>query len=317
MKKTLLALFILLSAVGYSQNTQVVYTTVLHGDTAFQVKITNTIVQDSVIRYTYSSHAEGGLLVLDTIPYMYNFYTITNTVRDSIQINKLTTSQLNNTANFINPPALATNIKTINGASLLGSGDLAVVGSGAAWGTITGTLSSQTDLQTALDGKVPTTRTVNGQALSANITIPGSAITAIPQSSVTNYAGYTINVQALTGSPADITTYYFGMLPKAPVTAANTSKVYIRQAGTITGAEIYTYAGTAGTNESWSIYIRVNNTTDYLIAAVGAATSERVFSNTGLSISVNAGDYFEIKSITPTWATNPLTLIYGGYVRIN
>jgi hypothetical protein len=48
----------------------------------------------------------------------------------------------------------ATNIKTINGASVLGSGDLVVSGSGAAWGGITGTLSSQTDLQTALDLKV-------------------------------------------------------------------------------------------------------------------------------------------------------------------
>ena len=46
----------------------------------------------------------------------------------------------------------ATNIKTINGSTVLGSGDL-VVGGAAAWGAITGTLSAQTDLQSALDGK--------------------------------------------------------------------------------------------------------------------------------------------------------------------
>lgn len=46
-----------------------------------------------------------------------------------------------------------TNIKTINGASVLGSGDLTVSGSGATWGSITGTLSSQTDLNIALSGK--------------------------------------------------------------------------------------------------------------------------------------------------------------------
>jgi len=46
----------------------------------------------------------------------------------------------------------ATNIKTINGATVLGSGDLVVSGS-AAWGSVTGTLSAQTDLQTALDAK--------------------------------------------------------------------------------------------------------------------------------------------------------------------
>lgn len=131
------------------------------------------------------------------------------------------------------------------------------------------------------------------------------------------YIGHTINVQALTSSPADAQTVYFGMLPKAPTTTANTSKVYVRQAGTITAAEIYCYSGTAGTNESWSLYIRVNNTTDYLIATVAAATSERVFTNSSLSISLAAGDYFEIKGIQPTWVTNPLTCIYGGYIKLN
>lgn len=45
-----------------------------------------------------------------------------------------------------------TNIKTINNQSILGSGDLSITAS-AAWGSITGTLSSQTDLQNALDAK--------------------------------------------------------------------------------------------------------------------------------------------------------------------
>lgn len=56
-----------------------------------------------------------------------------------------------------------TNIKTINGSSVLGSGDLTVSGSGAAWGDITGTLSNQTDLQSALDGKLSSSG--NGSAL--------------------------------------------------------------------------------------------------------------------------------------------------------
>lgn len=46
-----------------------------------------------------------------------------------------------------------TNIKTINGGSVLGSGDLVVAGA-AAWGSVTGTLGDQTDLQTALDAKL-------------------------------------------------------------------------------------------------------------------------------------------------------------------
>ena len=35
--------------------------------------------------------------------------------------------------------------------------------------------------------------------------------------------GYIINVQALTSSPADAATIYFGMLPKAPTTTASNS----------------------------------------------------------------------------------------------
>jgi hypothetical protein len=128
--------------------------------------------------------------------------------------------------------------------------------------------------------------------------------------------GYAINVQALTSSPTDSQTVYFGTLPKAPVTAAATSKVYIRKAGTIKIAEIYCYSGTAGSAEAWTLYIRINNTTDYTIAALSVSASERVFSNTALSIPVAVGDYFEIKGVQPAWGTNPLTTIYGGYVYI-
>lgn len=128
--------------------------------------------------------------------------------------------------------------------------------------------------------------------------------------------GYAINVQALTSSPTDAQTVYFGTLPKAPTTTAAISKVEVRKAGTLKIAEIYCYSGTAGSNESWSLYIRVNNNTDYLIATLAVSASERIFSNTGLSIPLGVGDYFEIKSVQPTWGTNPLTTIYGGYVYI-
>lgn len=144
----------------------------------------------------------------------------------------------------------------------------------------------------------------------------GGGATALHSHSGGGGFGYTIKVQALTSSPTDGQTVYFGMLPKAPVTAAGTSKVYIRKAGTIKIAEIYCYSGTAGTNEAWSLYIRKNNTTDTLIATVSVAASERVFTNAALSIAVAVGDYIEIKGIQPTWATNPLTTIYGGYLYI-
>lgn len=42
-------------------------------------------------------------------------------------------------------------LKTINSQSIIGSGDITI--QSAVWGNITGTLSNQTDLQTALNGK--------------------------------------------------------------------------------------------------------------------------------------------------------------------
>jgi hypothetical protein len=64
--------------------------------------------------------------------------------------------------------------KSITGAEIVAS----VPPSVTAWGTITGTLSSQTDLNTALSGKVPTTRTISttapltgGGDMSANRTL--------------------------------------------------------------------------------------------------------------------------------------------------
>jgi hypothetical protein len=53
-----------------------------------------------------------------------------------------------------------TNIKTINGTTILGSGNLVIEGGGGgstSWGAIGGTLSAQTDLQAALDSKSATT----------------------------------------------------------------------------------------------------------------------------------------------------------------
>ena len=72
-----------------------------------------------------------------------------------------------------------TNIKTINSESLLGSGNIDITS--AEWGNITGTLSSQTDLQNALDDKQDdlvsgtNIKTINNESIlgSGNITIEG------------------------------------------------------------------------------------------------------------------------------------------------
>ena len=93
-------------------------------------------------------------------------------------------------------------------------------------------------------------------------------------------------------------------------------RVYIPRAGTIKVAYIAWYAVVAGSNENISVYVRLNNTTDTLVATVGNTANRKLFSNTGLSIAVVQGDYIEIKMVCPGWATNPTGVNLGGTVYI-
>lgn len=127
---------------------------------------------------------------------------------------------------------------------------------------------------------------------------------------------FPIKVQALTSTLVDNQTAYFGNLPKAPTATVGISKVYPAQAGRITRAVIYCYAGTAGTAEAWSLYIRKNGTTDHLIATIATATNERIFSNTNLNILMQADDYLEMKLVNPAWVTNPATAIFSGTLNL-
>ena len=114
----------------------------------------------------------------------------------------------------------------------------------------------------------------------------------------------------------DAATLFFGDLPKVPQTTNNISKVFIRQSGTINIAQVHSYATTAGSNESWTIYLRHNNTTDYSLGAVASNANERTWTATGLGISVSAGDWIEIKSSNPTWGTNPNNIVFSGFAIV-
>lgn len=132
--------------------------------------------------------------------------------------------------------------------------------------------------------------------------------------------GYTLSFFGNTqSSPADSTTYYFGNAPAAAIdTNATWYRVYVPKTGTIKAVygNLHT-AGTAGSGESNSIYVRINNTTDLTVTT--SRTTNNVsnpFSATGLSQAVTAGDYLEIKWVTPAWATNPTNIRGSAVVYI-
>jgi hypothetical protein len=103
-----------------------------------------------------------------------------------------------------------TNIKTVNSTSLLGSGNIEI-SSSVAWGGITGTLSTQTDLQSALDAKEATiTAGTTGQYYRGDKSFQTLDKTAVGLSNVDNTSDAnkpisTATQTALDGKQATIT----------------------------------------------------------------------------------------------------------------
>lgn len=129
--------------------------------------------------------------------------------------------------------------------------------------------------------------------------------------------GYAIQFNCINQSTTtDGQTVYWGSKNLAQQTTATIHRIYIPKAGTIVACYIHLHSGTAGTNEAWSMNIRLNNTTDYLVQTLNLSNAHRLWSNTALSIAVVAGDYIEIRKVQPTWATNPANVRRSGIIYI-
>lgn len=125
MKKILLIIFVALTTVSNAQT----WAWAAHNDSLFL------------------KNGNDSIFINGVSPYLSSFWSY---IKGDIS----TQPDLIGALNAKQPTLIsATNIKTINGASVLGAGDLVVTGIGASWGDITGTLSNQSDLQTALNGK--------------------------------------------------------------------------------------------------------------------------------------------------------------------
>lgn len=131
--------------------------------------------------------------------------------------------------------------------------------------------------------------------------------------------GYSISSISSASTPADATTYYYGEFSNvAASTVANCRRVYVPRKCKITSFYGTFMDGGLGSTETSTISIRVNNTTDYTVSeTVANNTTYSYVSNTALNIPLNAGDYYEIKWVTPTWATNPTSVIPVFRVGIN
>ena len=127
---------------------------------------------------------------------------------------------------------------------------------------------------------------------------------------------YSLNVQAAQFNPAASTTRFFGNLALQPNNTGASRKIYVRRSGVIRIAEIYSRSTTAGDADNWSLYVRLNDTTDYLIQTVGVSANERVWTNSNINIPVVTGDYVEIKMINPAWVTAPASTTFAGYLVI-
>jgi hypothetical protein len=121
-------------------------------------------------------------------------------------------------------------------------------GGSATWGGITGTLSSQTDLQTALNAKQDTLvsgtniKTVNGNSLvgSGNVTTNPRTLANVNGLNLpgnTNQISASVLIPAGTIS-ANNTIYIKGLLNKTAGSANSTSRFYINTSNSLTGATL-------------------------------------------------------------------------------
>lgn len=112
-------------------------------------------------------------------------------------------------------------------------------------------------------------------------------------------------------NPADGLTYYLGSsqsMSAAPSTTAARRRIYVGSARKIVGLDLQVFTTVTGSSEAITICVRVNNTTDYVCGTMTwnpGNNSYAVFNNQALDISLDAGDYYEIKIDVPSMTTNP------------
>jgi hypothetical protein len=120
-------------------------------------------------------------------------------------------------------------------------------------------------------------------------------------------------------NPTDAQTVAFGMAAGSPQLASLSPapfEIVMRGNGVIRGCDFTTFAAAvAGSNESWSLFVR-HNGVDYLVQTLSSTSTVRTFTNTSLNIPYVAGDIVRMIFVNPTWATNPTQVTGGGFLTL-
>lgn len=131
---------------------------------------------------------------------------------------------------------------------------------------------------------------------------------------------YSYTGQFLALNPADATNYHFNGNSIAPNSTDSTRAFKFAKAGTVDRVYLAYQQTTNGSNETITLYLR--NVTDGTDTTVGTFTSDfgastgSGFNFEGLSISVNATNFYTWKITTPTWGTNPAAWIGNLMARL-
>lgn len=189
-------------------------------------------------------------------------------------------------------------------------GDITVTGTGATW-TIDNAVITGAKLSSTI--ALPSAATATTQAAGTNNTSVATA--EFVQTAAENYFTLSAgcNLQQVTFSPVDATTYYWGPLN---VNIANTTidlfSGSIPTDCTLVGYSIsYKQNSATPSNETSTIYARFGSTDVTLSTAVVFTTSQVLthLNSMALSTNVDANTAWQIKWITPTWTTNPLQVM--------
>ena len=112
--------------------------------------------------------------------------------------------------------------------------------------------------------------------------------------------------------PGDGLTIYFANSGYLGLTTnATNNRIYVPKNCTLIGYDITGYIdGSSGTAETSTISIRIDNTTDVTLnSSITYTTTYQQWHSMALSTDINSGSYFNLKWVTPTWVTNPTSVV--------